>query len=69
MSLWQYLGLSPLKTGLRPIGILVLTIQKRIKIVKTNDIEYQNLVKKIVSQTVVHKGMIDKKIATVKNAK
>ncbi len=39
------------------------------EIVKTNDIEYQNLVKRIVSQTVVHKGMIDKKIATVKNAK
>ena len=39
------------------------------EIVKTNDIEYQNLVKKIVSQTVVHKGMIDKKIATAKNAK
>ena len=37
--------------------------------VRTNDIEYQNLVKRIVSQTVVHKGMIDKKIATVKNAK
>ena len=54
---------------LRPIGILVLTIQKRIKIVKTNDIEYQKLVKRIVSQTVVHKGMIDKKIAKVKNAR
>jgi len=39
------------------------------EIVKTNDIEYQNLVKEIVSQTVVHKGMIEKKIAKVKNAK
>ena len=37
--------------------------------VKTNDIEYQNLAKRIVSQTLDHKGMIDEKIATVKNAR
>ncbi len=39
------------------------------EIVKTNDIEYQNLVKKIVTQTLDHKGIIDKKTAKVKNAR
>ena len=39
--------------------------------IKTNDIEYQNLVKRIVSQTLdhKHKGIIDKKTAKVKNAR
>lgn len=38
------------------------------EIVKTNDVEYQSLIKKIVSQTSDHKRMMQKKIDDLKTA-
>ena len=38
------------------------------EIVKTNDVEYQSLIKKIVSQTSDHKMMLQKKIDDLKTA-